>query len=105
MITGAVFIWIIILIAGKLPNIKNALKNKNGLKYTTAGAILGPFLGVTLSMLAVTYTDVGIAQTLLSLMPVFIIPIMWIIYRERTSMRGFLGAVIAIVGVAILFML
>ena len=105
MIAGAVFIWIIIIITGKLPDIKSAFKNKHGLKYTTAGAILGPFLGVTLSMVAVSYTDVGIAQTLLSLMPVFIIPIMWIIYREKTSVRGFLGAAIAITGVAILFML
>lgn len=73
------------------------------MRQTLAAAVVGPFLGVTLSMIAVTYTEVGIAQTLLSLMPVMIIPVIWILYRQRTSWRGILGAIIAVIGVAILF--
>jgi drug/metabolite transporter (DMT)-like permease len=59
---------------------------------------------MTLSMVAVADTQAGVAQTLMSLMPVFIIPVIWIIYRERTSRGGILGVVVAIVGVAILFL-
>jgi len=59
---------------------------------------------VTLSMVAVTYTNAGIAQTLMSLMPVLIIPVVWILYKQRTSWRGILGAAMAVVGVAILFL-
>jgi drug/metabolite transporter (DMT)-like permease len=59
---------------------------------------------MTLSMVAVAYAQAGIAQTLMSLMPVLIIPVIWIIYRERTSWRGILGAIVAIIGVAILFL-
>jgi drug/metabolite transporter (DMT)-like permease len=40
----------------------------------------------------------------MSLMPVLIIPIVWVLYKQRTSPRGILGAVIAVVGVAILFL-
>jgi drug/metabolite transporter (DMT)-like permease len=58
---------------------------------------------MTLSMVALTYTQAGIAQTLMSLMPVFIIPVIWIVYKEKTSWRGILGALVAIIGVAILF--
>ena len=105
MMTSAVFIWICILIAGKLPSIRNGIKNKTGMKYTIGGAFIGPFLGVTFSMVAVTYTDVGIAQTLMSLMPIIIIPIMWIFYKQKTSIRGILGSMIAITGVAILFLI
>jgi drug/metabolite transporter (DMT)-like permease len=74
------------------------------MKCTAAGAVVGPFVGMTLSMVAVANTQPGIAQTLMSLMPIFIIPVIWIIYRERTSWRGILGALIAVIGVAILFL-
>jgi drug/metabolite transporter (DMT)-like permease len=56
-------------------------------------------------MVAVTYTDAGVAQTLMSLMPVLIIPLVWVVYRQRTGWRGILGAVIAVIGVAILFLI
>ena len=47
----------------------------------------------------------GMAATLGSLMPVFIIPVVYVLYRQKTSWRGVLGAVIAITGVAILMLL
>ena len=104
MMLAVVFVWICALFAGKLPTLRQAAKDKQGMKYTAAGAIVGPFVGMTLSMVAVADTQPGIAQTLMSLMPIFIIPVIWIIYRERTSWRGILGAVVAVIGVAILFL-
>lgn len=105
MILGAIFIWICVVAAGKTSKLIIALKNKDGMKSTIAGAFIGPFLGVTFSMIAVTLTQVGIAQTLMSIMPVMIIPIVWLLYRHKTNMRGILGAFIAVAGVAILFLL
>ncbi len=104
MTLGALFVWICALVAGKLPELRKALKNRKGIKYTAAGAFVGPFMGVTLSMVAVAYTQAGIAQTLMSLMPVFIIPVVWVLYRQKTSWRGIIGAVVAVIGVAILFL-
>jgi drug/metabolite transporter (DMT)-like permease len=80
------------------------MNRKQGIEYAVAAAFFGPFVGVTLSMVAVTFTQTGIAQTLMSLMPVFIIPLVWIVYRQRISWRGILGAAIAVIGVAILFL-
>lgn len=105
MLFGAVFVWGAILFAGRTGELRRALGNKEGLQYTAAGAFIGPFLGVTFSMLAVAYTQAGIAQTLMSLMPVFIIPVVWALYRQRTSVRGVLGAIVAVTGVAILFLI
>jgi drug/metabolite transporter (DMT)-like permease len=104
MMLAGVFVWTCALLAGKLPELHRAVKDKEGIKYTVAGALVGPFVGMTLSMVAVADTQAGIAQTLMSLMPVLIIPVIWIIYRERTSWRGILGAIVAIIGVAILFL-
>lgn len=103
LILGAIFIWVVMAGAGKLPDLRKALSNKEGISNTAAGAFIGPFLGITLSMVAVTYTQTGVAQTLLSLMPVLIIPVVWVCYGQRTSWRGILGAIIAVIGIAILF--
>jgi drug/metabolite transporter (DMT)-like permease len=104
MIVGAIFVWAVVVFAGKLPHLRKALRDRRGMAETSAGAFIGPFIGVTLSMVAVLYTQAGVAQTLMSLMPVFIIPVIWVLYRQKTSWRGILGAVVAVVGVAILFL-
>jgi drug/metabolite transporter (DMT)-like permease len=104
MMLAGVFVWACALFAGKLSDLHLAVKDNVGIRYTAGGAVVGPFIGMTLSMVAVANTQAGIAQTLMSLMPVLIIPVVWIIYRERTNWRGVLGAVVAIIGVAILFL-
>ena len=105
MVLGASFVWAVAVVVGKLPELRRAMKSKEGMSNTAAGAFIGPFMGVTLSMVAVTYASAGVAQTLMSLMPVLIIPIVWILYKQRTSLRGIIGAVIAVIGVAILFLI
>ncbi len=91
-------------VAGRRGELRRALESRKGMELTLVAAFIGPFLGVTLSMVAVTYAEAGIAQTLLSLMPVMIIPLVWILYGQRTSWRGIVGALVAILGVSILFL-
>ncbi len=104
MIMGALFIWMCVVVMRRLPEVRKALKSKKGMGHTAAGAFIGPFIGVTLSMVAVAYTQAGIAQTLMSLMPVFIIPAIWMLYKQKTSWRGVLGAIVAVIGVVILLL-
>ncbi len=105
MITATIFIWISILATGRLPRVLQSVRDRKGITRTVGGAVTGPFLGVWLSMVAVTYTVAGVAATLMSLMPVMIIPVVWILYKQKTSWRGILGAGIAVTGVAILFLM
>jgi drug/metabolite transporter (DMT)-like permease len=105
MILGASALWVVLLIVGRGSELRRAFQNRKGISETAAAAILGPFLGVTLSMVAVTYTQTGVAQTLLSLMPVMIIPMVWLLYKQKTSWRGILGALTAVIGVAIIFLI
>jgi len=104
MVFGAFFVWISLSAVGRLPELRRAVSDRSGMKHTVAGAFIGPFLGVTLSMVAVTFTQAGIAQTLMSLMPVMIIPVVWAVNKQKTSWRGIVGALIAVVGVAIIFL-
>jgi drug/metabolite transporter (DMT)-like permease len=105
MIAAAIFVWIALIVAGKLPSVISSFKDKKAISSTFGGAFFGPFLGVWLSMIAVTYALVGVAQTLMSLMPVMVIPVVWVLYKQKTTLRGLLGAVVAVIGVAIIFVL
>ena len=77
---------------------------RSGLLFTLAGAVFGPFLGVWMSLVALDHAPVGIAQTLCSLSPIFILPVVVVVNRERVSLRAVIGACVAVGGVAILVM-
>jgi drug/metabolite transporter (DMT)-like permease len=102
MLIGGFFIWTIAIISRRLRSLRGALSDAEGMKKTAYGAIAAPYLGVTLSLVALASTPAGIAQTLMSLMPIFVIPIAWAAYRQKTSFYGIVGAVISIIGVAII---
>lgn len=59
------------------------------------------FGGFYLSLLALQLTDAAIASVLLSTEPIFILPLALFFTRERVSLRSVLGAVVAVVGVAV----
>ena len=71
---------------------------------TSLGAFFGPFLGVSLSLVAVQYTEAGVAATLMALVPVMIIPLTILVRRERVTPRSVIGAVVAVGGAALLFL-
>lgn len=104
MMIATVFVWTAAFFVRKMPELRKAAKDRQGLKFLFGGAFVGPFLGMTLSLFAVTYTEAGIAQTLLSLEPLIIIPLVWKIYGQRTNKRGIIGAALAVLGVTILML-
>ena len=74
-----------------------------GLAFACAGAIVGPYLGVWMSLVASDRAPIGVAQTLCSLPPVFILPLAALLYGERITPRAVIGALVAIGGAALLF--
>jgi drug/metabolite transporter (DMT)-like permease len=79
-------------------------KNAKALASTFGGTVFGPYLGITFSMIAVANTNVGIAATLMSTMPVIMLPLVKYIYKDKLSWRAVIGAFITVAGVAILFL-
>lgn len=66
--------------------------------------LLGTVLGICLMQVAVKWSGkVGIASTLLSTSPLFVLPIAAML-GDRISPRAVLGAVISVVGIALLYM-
>lgn len=77
---------------------------KIGLVFTALGAFVGPFLGMWMSLVTADLTPVAVAQTLCSLAPVMILPMVaW--QGDRVSPRAVLGACVAVGGVALLALL
>ncbi len=74
------------------------------LKFILAGAFFGPTLGVTLSLVAVQRIPVGIAATLTSLPPIFLLPVGYFVFNERFGWQSIAGTILAITGVAVLFL-
>lgn len=74
-----------------------------GYLFAAMGAVFGPFLGVWMSLVAADKAPVGVAQTLCSLTPIFLVPLAALIYKERISPRAALGAVLAVGGAVLLF--
>lgn len=80
-------------------------KERVAFKNIGAGAVFGPFLGVTLSLLAVRYTQAGTASTLMALTPVLIIPPSIFILKQKVKASEFIGAAVAVSGAALFFLL
>lgn len=103
MLIACAIIWLISAFRGKLNEAAAIFRNKATFSLTLSGSICGPFLGVWLSLLALNYISTGVAATLNATVPIMIIPIMFILYQEKTSVRALAGAVIAVAGVSLLF--
>jgi drug/metabolite transporter (DMT)-like permease len=71
---------------------------------TLAGSIVGPFLGITFSLIAIKYTDIGVASTLMATVPILMIPLVRIVYKEKITSRGIIGSIVAVGGIAVLFL-
>ena len=79
------------------------LKDKKALGLVVLGSIIGPLLGISSSFLAIMHSKIGIASTIMSLPPIFMLPMSYYFHREKLSWKAILGAFIAVGGVAMLF--
>ena len=99
---AAVVIWIIAALQRQARPTLHALRDRLGLRYIIAGAIVGPVIGMTMSLAAVSLSHVGIASTLMALSPVLMLPLGYWLFQERITLRAVLGTGIAMMGVAML---
>jgi len=84
--------------------LKSGIRNRKGMQLVILGSIFGPFLGVSFSLLAVQNTSTGVAATIMAIVPVLIIPPAIIIFKEKINIREVIGSILAVAGVALLFL-
>ncbi len=102
-IAGAIGFIVILAMRRELGTMRTAISDRKGLSFATLTTICGPFLGVSLSLMAVRYTQAGIASTIMALTPVLIIWPHSLIFKQKASVKEIIGAVISICGVALFF--
>lgn len=103
VIAGSIGFVLLITMIRRWPKVKIAVMDKRSMVFIGIGSVFGPFVGVYFSLLALKYTSVGIASTIMAIIPVLIIPPAVLLYKERVTFKEVLGSVIAIGGVALFF--
>lgn len=102
--TAAIVLWVVALLQRQIAPTIRALQAKPKATLNITGAtFVGPVVGVWLSLIAVQRTSVGIASTLTSLTPIFLIPISYFAFKERPTRQTIVGTLIAFVGTVLLF--
>lgn len=69
------------------------------LKTYLPAVICGPWLGIWMSQIAFRHSQLAIAITLTCTTPLFVMPILRVLYGYRITMRGIIGTVAALLGV------
>jgi drug/metabolite transporter (DMT)-like permease len=105
MLAAVIFTWGWTAFDGRASATFTALRGQpHVLRLLALGAVVGPLLGVSASLLAVQHAEIGVASTLMALPPVIILPISYFAFKEKIGWQAILGTVLAIAGVAVLFL-
>lgn len=105
MLAAVIFIWAWAAFDGTVAATFAIVREKpHALRLIALGAVMGPLLGVSSSLLAVQHAEVGVASTLMALPPVIILPISYFVFKERIGWQAIVGTLLAIGGVTVLFL-
>ncbi len=89
---------------GKLKeNVITPIKeDKATIMKATLASIFGLVLSIILVMWSLTLCKVAVAQTILSLTPIVIMPVAYLLYKEKITLQTFFAGVVSIFGVYVL---
>jgi drug/metabolite transporter (DMT)-like permease len=100
-----VAIWLVAAFQKQIGSSAKTLQaNPKVIALLVLAAIAGPVIGVWLNMEAIDRIPIGIASTLGSLTPIFLIPISYFFFKEKVTPYAIVGTIVAFVGTVILFL-
>jgi drug/metabolite transporter (DMT)-like permease len=103
-IIGALGFFIIIVATKNLKRLVHSLNDVKAMGASTGGTFFGPFIGVSFSLMAVQYTEAGIASTLMALTPILILIPSYFFLKQKVSLKEATGAIISVIGVSLFFL-
>lgn len=104
-LTRSIIGFVALLVAsGNIKAFKRGIQDTKGMFYSLLCSIFGPVIGVSLSLLAVTLTNTGVAQTIMSTSPVLILFPSYFIFKQKITLLEVVGAIISVTGVVILIL-
>ena len=102
-ITGLAGFIIALIFTHRQKQLVSSLHDGKAMLFTSLATVTGPFIGVSLSLMATLYTSTGVAQTLMSITPILIIWPSMIFFKQKITALEIVGAVISVVGVTLFF--
>ena len=102
-VTGTVGFLLVMGIQKQFHTLATSVHDRKGMNAALWATITGPFIGVSLSLMAVQYTEAGVASTLMALTPVFIIWPSYFFFKQHVTFKEIVGACISVVGVSLFF--
>lgn len=103
-LVGAAGFLVMMWYTHQFGTLKQAGKDRKGMSAAMGATVFGPFIGVSISLMAVQYTQAGIASTLMALTPVFILWPSHYFFKQKITAQEILGAVISVAGVSLFFL-
>lgn len=103
IIAGFIGFALLITILKRWTHVFSAIKDTEAMKGIGVGSLFGPFLGVSFSLLAIQYTETGIASTIMAIVPILIIPPAMLLYKQKITLAESIGAIISVIGVSLFF--
>jgi drug/metabolite transporter (DMT)-like permease len=106
IVMATAVIWIYSIVKGEaLSAVQTIRDDPKSFRLIVGGAVSSTFLGIWMSLVAVKYVDAGVAETLGSMTPIVILPLLWKLKGEHISLRAIIGSFVAVGGVAVMFLL
>ncbi len=103
-VAGIIGFTLLLYLRDGLQPLRVALRDGKGMSVAVATTVFGPFVGVGFSLMAVQYTEAGIASTLMALTPIIIIlPSYWL-FGQKITWKSVVGAFISVIGVSLFFL-
>ncbi|MCU0511689.1 MAG: DMT family transporter [Anaerolineae bacterium] len=105
LLAATAAVWLVTLVSGRARGTVHRLRqHPRAFAQMCLATLLGPVVGVWLNLVAVRAAPVGVAATLSSLMPILLIPISAVVFKERITGRAVAGTLLALAGTTLFFL-
>lgn len=102
-VTGAIGFLLVMMLQKQLFTLKRTVGDGKGMGAAIGATITGPFIGVAFSLMAVQYTEAGVASTLMALTPVLILWPSHFFFGQQITFKEVIGACISVFGASLFF--
>ena len=98
LMAAATSVWVLTVALGDTRRVFSMWSNDaRATAFTALGSILGPVVGVSLSLVAIDRAAIGVASTLMSLTPLFLLPVSRLVFQEPVTLRAVVGTLLALI--------
>jgi drug/metabolite transporter (DMT)-like permease len=101
---AAVTMWAFTAAQRQIGPTLGALRDRGATAFMLGGAILGPVVGVVLSLTALEFIEAGVAASIIAVYPILALAISSRFHGEPMTPRSLIGALVATAGVVVLFL-